>query len=146
MMGWHLYDFQTSNPVGYRYGAEPQNRNNWGQIGGHGAIMFAGRWYCIETEVKLNSVNQSDNTFQPDGALRTWIDGKLSYERTGMVFRTLPVYAPAYRSEYLRPMRQLGVTDLWWNWYHGGTTQSTVARTTFVTGLVWGRERIGLMK
>jgi hypothetical protein len=144
--GWHLYDFQSSNPVGYRYGGEGQNRNNWGQKGGLGAVLYAGRWYCIETEIKLNSVDPSDNSFQPDGLLRTWIDGRLTYERTGMVFRTLPIHAPAYNADYIRPFRQLGIKDLWWNWYNGGTTQSTVNRVQFLTALVWARQRIGAMR
>ena len=144
--GWHLYDFQSANPVGYRYGGESQNQNNWGQKGGLGSVLYAGRWYCVETEIKLNSVNPADNTFQPDGVLRTWIDGRLAYERTGMVFRTLPIYSPAYNGDYIRPCRQLGIKDLWWNWYNGGTTQSTANRTQFMTALVWARQRIGGMK
>ena len=144
--GWHLYDFQSANPVGYRYGGEGQNQNNWGQKGGLGSVLYAGRWYCIETEIKLNSVNPADNSFKPDGLLRTWIDGRLTYERTGMVFRTLPIYAPAYNGDYIRPFRQLGIKDLWWNWYNGGTTQSTANRVQFMTALVWARQRIGSMK
>lgn len=146
MPGWHLYDFQTSNPVGYRYGGEGQNANNWGQLGPRGAVLYAGHWYCVETEIKLNTVNATDNSFLPDGLLRTWIDGKLAYERTGMVFRTLPLHRAAYDGSFIRPFRELGVKELWWNWYHGGTTQSTVERTLFVSGLVWARARIGPMK
>lgn len=141
--GWHLYDFQRANPEGHQYGTESQNRNNWGQQGGLGGVLYAGRWYCIETEVKLNAVDASDNSFVPDGALRTWIDGRLAYERVGMVFRTLPLHAPAYAPNRVRPCRELGVKELWWNWFHGGTTQNTVRRTMFVTGLVWARARIG---
>lgn len=141
--GWHLYDFQKANPEGHRYGTESQNRNNWGQQGGLGSVLYAGRWYCIETEVRLNRVDPSDNSFTPDGALRTWIDGRLAYERVGMVFRTLPLHAPPYAPNRVRPCRELGVKELWWNWFHGGTTQNTVQRTLFVTGLVWAKERIG---
>lgn len=141
--GWPLYDFQRANPEGYRYGTETQNRANWGQQGGLGSVLYAGRWYCVETEVRLNTVDAADNGFEPDGALRTWIDGRLAYERVGMVFRTLPLYSPAYAPNRLRPCRELGVKELWWNWFHGGTTQNTVRRTMFVTGLVWARERIG---
>ena len=146
MLGWHLYDFQSANPPGYRYGGESQARNNWGQRGGLGSVLYAGRWYCVETELKLNTVHPGDNTFEPDGLLRTWIDGHLVYERTGMVFRTLPLYSPEYNASYIRPMRELGIKELWWNWYHGGTTRSSVERTVFVTGLAWGRSRIGPLK
>ncbi|HMO46575.1 MAG TPA: hypothetical protein PKB14_11165 [Rubrivivax sp.] len=141
--GWHLYDFQRANPEGHRYGTESQNRNNWGQQGGLGGVLYAGRWYCIETEVKLNTVDTSATTFVPDGELRAWIDGRLAFERVGMVFRTLPLHAPPYSPNHLRPCRELGVKELWWNWFHGGTTQNTAQRTMFVTGLAWARERIG---
>ena len=43
----------------------------------------------------------------------------------------------------LKNIWRLGVKELWWNWFHGGTTQNTVQRTLFVTGLVWAKERIG---
>lgn len=57
-------------------------------------MIYAGKWYAIETEVKLNTVDGTGGTYIPDGILRTWIDGKLVFERTGMVFRTLPAYDP----------------------------------------------------
>lgn len=141
-MGWHLYDFGPNNPPGYRN----YDDTMWGQRGGLGAVTYGGRWYCIETEIKLNSVNAADDSWQPDGVLRTWIDGRLVYEKTGMVFRTLPRYTPAYKSNELRPIRELGVAWLLWNWFNGGTTQSTVQRTAFTTGLVWAKQRIGPMK
>lgn len=145
-LGWHLWDFGTQNPPGYRYGNDSQVVNNWGQRGGLGATMYAGRWYEIETEVKLNTVNAADNSYLADGLLRVWIDGRLCYERTGMVFRTLPRATPAYNPGAMRPFRELGVGWLLWNWYHGGLTASTVERTTFTTGLVWAEQRIGAMR
>ncbi len=144
--GWHLYDFQGSNPVGHRYGNEGQSVNSWGQQGPRGAVLYAGRWYCIETELKLNSVNMAANTWRADGLLRAWVDGTLVYERTGMVFRAPPLRKVAFNDIAVRPCRELGVRDLWWNWYHGGTTQSSVRRTMFVSGLVWARARIGPMR
>ena len=145
-LGWHLYDFGPNNPPGYRgYGG--QEESNWGQRGGLGAVLYGGRWYCIETEVKLNSVNAADSSWQADGVLRTWIDGRLVFERTGLVFRTLPL-TPAYPAnpDLMRPFRELGVGWLLWNWFNGGKTQSTVHRTAFTTGLVWAKQRIGQMK
>ena len=145
-VGWHLWDFGSANPPGYRYSSESQAVNNWGQQGGLGATLYAGRWYEIETEVKLNTVNAWDNSYLADGLLRVWIDGRLCYERTGMVFRTLPRATPGYNPGALRPFRELGVGWLLWNWYHGGLTASTVERTTFTTGLVWAEQRIGAMR
>jgi hypothetical protein len=64
-------------------------------------VLHAGRWYCIEHELKLNGVAP----FAADGELRCWIDGRLAFQETGMVFRTLPLYAPAYNPNRLRPAR-----------------------------------------
>ncbi|MDB5047976.1 MAG: hypothetical protein JWO30_1047 [Fibrobacteres bacterium] len=36
------------------------------------------RWYCIETEIKLNTPGLSD------GAVRIWVDGRVVAEKTGM--------------------------------------------------------------
>lgn len=149
-VGWHLYDFQR-NPTGYDYGAEGQAPNNWGQRGGLGSTLYAGRWYCVEIEVRLNSVNAEHPTdtgkfYAADGELRAWVDNRLVFERTGMVFRNLPRWEPAYNGAQLRPHRELGASVLWWNWFHGGVTHSSYARTMFMTGLVYGEQRIGPMK
>jgi len=149
--GWHLYDFNLNNPVGYRYQAEPVSEEAWGQKGGHGATFYPGRWYLIEQEVKLNSVDAPSGTgdgldWTPDGELRVWVDGRLAFERTGMVFRALPLHSVAYNSNALRPIREIGVKALLWNFYHGGLNDSTYQRAHFVTGLAWGKQRIGPMK
>jgi hypothetical protein len=145
--GFHLYDYFYRNPPGHNYGnvdgisADEQ----WGQTGGVGGALYAGRWYCIETELKLNTAT-NDIGYAADGELRTWIDGRLAYERSGMVFRTLPIANVAYSPYNLRACRELGVRGLWLNWFHGGKTQSTVDRTIFYTGLAWSKEYIGPSK
>ena len=58
LCGWHLYDFGRANPEGHIYAAESQRRNNWGQQGGLGSVFYAGRWYCIETNLRI-SVSRS---------------------------------------------------------------------------------------
>ena len=146
--GYHLYDYTQNNPVGYNYGradGTPQEER-WGQRGGLGGMLYAARWYCIETEMKLNTIGNAAPGFLPDGELRTWIDGRLAYERTGMVFRSGPIATLAYQSNRLRPCRELGVRGLWLNWFHGGKTVATFDRTSFYTGLVWSKEYIGPMK
>ena len=45
-----------------------------------------GEWNRIETYVKLNSA--SDGTASEDGVVRTWLNGTLQEERTGLRFRT----------------------------------------------------------
>lgn len=144
--GFHLYDFQANNPIGHRYGTEQSAQHDrWGQRGGAGGVLYAGLWYCIETELKLNTVFPSAPGFLPDGELRTWLDGKLVFEKTGLVFRSLPLITAAYRPNRLRPCRELGVRGLWLNFFHGGKTVNTIDRTLFYSGLVWAKSYIGLM-
>ena len=144
--GFHLYDFQGNNPAGHRYGSEqPPQFDRWGQQGGVGGMLYAGHWYCIETELKLNSVSAQAPGFSADGELRAWLDGRLVWERSGMVFRSLPLAQPQPNPSRLRPCRELGVRGLWLNWFHGGKTVNTVDRTIFYTGLSWARQYIGPM-
>lgn len=144
--GFHLYDYQGNNPEGHRYGKDkPPQFERWGKRGGAGGLLYAGHWYCIETELKLNTVQPDAPGFLPDGELRAWLDGRLVYEQTGMVFRSLPLKNPAFNPSKLRACRELGVNSLWLNWFHGGQTVNTVDRTLFYTGLAWARQYIGPM-
>ena len=113
--------------------------------------MHADTWYCVETELKLNTVSAAAPGYTPDGEMRVWVDGRLALEKTGMVFRSLPLMGsgganPPYNPNYIQPVRELGVTALWFNWYHGGLPQNTLPRTMFVTGLAYGTSYIGPMK
>ena len=144
-VGHHLYDYNYRNPKGHNYGGPDgtAEQERWGQCGGLGGMLYADQWYCLETEMKLNTISDTAPGFVPDGELRTWVDGRLAYERTGMVFRNGPVLRPAYVNGQIRPARDLGVRGMWLNWFHGGKTLATFDRTTFYTGLVWGTEYIG---
>ncbi|MFB3893764.1 MAG: hypothetical protein ACE15C_17260 [Phycisphaerae bacterium] len=46
----------------------------------------AGRWYCLERHMKLNSVNP----LKADGLEELWVDGKLAIRREGLRFRRVP--------------------------------------------------------
>ena len=99
--GWglHTWDFLYNNPDGYRYGATDDRTSSdsgFGQRGGLGGILYSDIWYCVESELKLNTVMPGAPGFIPDGEIRYWIDGRLVLERTGMVFRSLPMYDPGY--------------------------------------------------
>ena len=158
-LNFSWYDFQYAGynashpygqPVGYTYGAsEPEKAKAPGQRGGIGAELYFGRWYCIEMEWQMNSVdtiNPQDNRYwTPNGAMRMWIDGRLCYERANAVFRVLPK-VPLDATTQMPPIRKLGIAEVWFNWFHGGLTRNTVDRTVFVAGLVVGRNRIGPMK
>lgn len=94
---WHIgshaaADYQAAQPEGYNYGATPIQHQTFGQIGGRGGILYPHTWYCLETEVDLNSVSDTYPGFKPDGVYRQWLDGVLVYERKGMVWRANPPY------------------------------------------------------
>lgn len=144
--GFHLYDFLGRQPPGHRYASDDRHLQFWGQQSGWGGMLYVNRWYCIETELRLNSVVVASPGFRPDGELRAWVDGRLAYERTGMVFRALPLHDPGANPARFRPCRELGVRALWFNWFHGGRTPNSVDRTLFVTGLAWARDYLGPMR
>jgi hypothetical protein len=144
--GFHLFDYYYQNPTGHNYGRDKQGPfERWGQRGGSGGVFYADQWYCVETELKLNTVSTTGSGFTPDGELRAWVDGRLVYEQGGMVFRTLPIVPQAYDPSRIRACRELGVRGLWLNWFHGGKTVASMDRTSFYTGLVWSKDYIGPM-
>ncbi len=146
-VGHHLFDYYYQNPPAHNYGrGSGAQFERWGQRGGTGGVLYADNWYCVETELKLNTISDSTPGYLEDGELRTWIDGRLAFDRTGMVFRTGPV-AQLPRTAYkMRPCRELGVRGLWLNWFHGGKTLATIDRTSFYTGLAYGTQYIGPMR
>jgi len=146
VLGHHLFDYSDRRvvPVGHDYGNELAWAERWGRNGL--GVIYPGHWYCIETELDLNTILTAAPGWQPDGALRTWIDGKLAFERTGMVFRVGPVFKTAAATGRQRPVRELGIRNLWLNWFHGGKTLNTVTQTQWFAGLVWGTQYIGPMK
>lgn len=159
-LGAHMFDFQGQNPPGHNYANDTREKTQFGQRGGLGSTMYYDRWYDFEAEILLNSVDQpavlADGTphfkngqrqyWKADGAWRIWIDGRLAFERTGLVFRSLPVVNPGFRAGYCRPCRELGAEGIMLNWFHGGVTQNVRPRTMFLSGLVWASERIGPMR
>lgn len=157
VLGAHLFDFQGQNPPGHSYANTTPDKAAFGQRGGLGGILYYDRWYSFEAEILLNSVDQpavlADGTphfkngmrqyWTPDGAWRVWIDGRLAFESTGLVFRSLPTLNPGFRAGYCRPCRELGAEGIMFNWFHGGVTQNAQPRTMFLSSVVWAEERIG---
>ncbi len=155
--GWSWYDFQN-NPPGHNYASGVgRDFHALGQRGGLGGTLYADRWYCIEEEIKLNSVDKpamidgaphlKDGVQQywtPDGEVRCWIDGRLAYEATGLVLRSLPVVSAI--PGYLPGIRELGVAHLWFNWFHGGLTRNSIDRVVFISALAYGDQYIGPMR
>ncbi len=160
----HWHDFQNNVP-GHNYQGG-QNMapgdDSLAQRGALGGMVYAHQWYCIETRLRLNSVDRPatlpDGTphlvagvqqfWSPDGELDVWIDGRLAYRKGGLVMRSLPLQRDMDRdrNSYLPPAQELGIRDLWFNWFHGGLTKSSRDRVLFLAGLAWGTEYIGPMR
>lgn len=144
--------YPYTQPLGYTYVPDPPSTRELGQQGGLGTHIYAGRWYCIEIYIKLNSVTTpqpSDNNrlWAPDGVYEIYLDNRLIMRKTGTVFRSLPIYDPgAGASTDRRPCREMGVIGIWANWFHGGNAPSTRLRTMYMTGYAFGTQRIGPMR
>jgi hypothetical protein len=132
----HFYHFGT-----YEYDpewptAEHQNgRVNMANIV-RGASLRAGRWYCLEQELQLNTLtgNGLDDpgglaNVNADGIERWWIDGVLVYEYTNLRMRGTP-------EVNLQTIPYLTV-------YHGGTTPPAAPFTYKLAGVCISSEYIG---
>lgn len=72
------------NGMGEVYVYMPSSQQ-WGTSLGRGNFTFGrGEFECLEQEVVLNTPGKND------GIIRTWHNGKLAYESTQMLYRTVP--------------------------------------------------------
>lgn len=82
------------------------------------------RWYCIEHHVRLNQPGRHD------GVVRAWVDGQLAYERSDLMFRSVP---------------ELRIQSAWLAVYHGGKAPAPQRMTLHIDNLVIARRYIGPM-
>ncbi len=84
--------------------------------------IVPGRWYCIETMVRMNTVGQAD------GAVKQWIDGVLTFDVDGIILRDGNNPELKVRQWWLGP------------YFHDGTTKN---QSSFLDALVVATEYIG---
>lgn len=148
--GWNASTNPYGQPVTHsNYPGLPRSRQEPGQRGGLMSRLYPGRWYCIEEHIKLNAANAPSGAgdgrnWAADGEVEWYLDGRLAFRETGRVFRSLP--ANPGNGTRREPFREIGIADIWMNFYHGGVTQNSYARTFFVAGLVVAEQRVGPMK
>lgn len=162
-VAWHSYDFGNQQPAGYNYSIGDDKYKadtGYGQRGGLGGVLYAGQWYCIETELLLNDVvpgTWDHPGFIPNGEMRRWQDGRLVFERLGMVMRSLPMcygethtqgayIDPGYVANHIRPTANLGLRSIWFNYFHGGITPNSWDRIIYIAQLVYAKQYIGPMR
>ncbi|MEX0717240.1 MAG: DNRLRE domain-containing protein [Planctomycetaceae bacterium] len=98
----------------------------WNQ--GYRGFLENNRWYCIEQHVKLNSLGGTGEKGNNDGELRTWIDGRLAFEKTDLRFRDVD---------------RLKIEQVWMNIYHGGTVPSPIECHAYIDNVVIAKKYIG---
>ena len=87
-------------------------------------LLTDNRWYCIEQYIKMNTPTVND------GVLRTWVDGRLAFEKTDLRFRNIET---------------LKIEEVWMNVYHGGTAPSPHDQHLYIDNLVIASSYIGPM-
>lgn len=121
--GQQLADYRPIGSYVYHSASETYGSSlGWG-LGATG-MLKKNRWYSVEQQVRLNRPGHED------GILRAWIDGHLVYERTDLVFRTVP---------------ELKIESVWMNVFHGGTEAAPADLTLYLDNVVIARRYIGPM-
>ncbi len=85
---------------GGKCSTEPTNLSC--SVGKNLGVLAPERWYSLEHFIKMNTPGKAD------GVIRGWVDGKLAYEKTNMIFRL-----PAHHNLHVR--------TAWLNVYKGGS-------------------------
>lgn len=110
---------------GGNYGTEQTLRMGLGVHNKVAHMFELGKWYCLESYVKMNSIDLSvtdangNGRAINDGIMRYWIDGALVGERTTMAWRLHP---------------DLGLEGSWFIMYHGGVAGPIDPETGQPTG------------
>lgn len=92
-----------------------------------GVALEHGRWYTIEQEISLNTIQDDGVTGNSDGWLKAWVDGELVFEKTGL---------------HLRDTNTLKIETVWFNIYEGGKTPSPVSMHLLMDDVVVLPERV----
>lgn len=112
----YIYFYQQEGATG---NSGLWDNDPWGQMTGRGGscrteptnlfcavaknlgILVRERWYSLEQFIKMNTPGKAD------GVIRGWVDGKLAYEKTNMIFRV-----PGHENLHVR--------TAWLDVYKGG--------------------------
>lgn len=129
----------TGNPYGHlrpvqSYVYNLDQDTQWGDMMRLGSVCISkGRWFCIEQQVKMNSVvgpfdAEGNGHAVRDGVLRTWVDGVMCSEITNLRWRRHP---------------QMGIQGPWINWFYGGKQPSEMKMHYRMNHFVVARRYIG---
>jgi hypothetical protein len=115
LRGGYILNCDANNPIyprvilsTYAYYADMVGDygQHWSWTGkGDAGLASLNQWMCIEGEVKVNTPGVRD------GVLRTWVNGRLAFEKTDLFLRKKPPYKIA---------GNLGIRKFWGTLHHGG--------------------------
>ena len=144
-IGLHLHDFQRNANPGHKYGSgDPVKGGKAVRL--FGTTIWYDEWNEIEAEFLPNSLLTASPGYVPDGILRLWLNGRLIYDISEFVVRSLPLDPRPYNPNSMRPIRELGVNAFWLNWFHGGTVANAKTRIMDICAIAWGTEYHGPMR
>ena len=90
-------------------------RSNYGKTMHFDKTVTAGKWYCLEQYIKLNTPGKKD------GIARAWIDGELVFEKTDFLWRNTD---------------KLKIYSNWVDYYRGGKEPTNHYRHAYLDNLV----------
>lgn len=85
-------------------------------------LVRANEWHSVEQYLLMNSPDARN------GIIRTWVDGRLAFEKTDISFRTVDT---------------LRIEQIWMNIYHGGTDPSPYDQHLYIDNVVIATDYIG---
>jgi hypothetical protein len=102
---------------------------HWAWTGkGDAGLSKLNEWVCIEGEVKVNTPGSKN------GVLRTWVNGRLAFEKTDVFLRKKPPY---------KIPGNLGIRKFWGTLHHGGTRPFGKNVRVWMDQTVVAKSRIG---
>ena len=121
---------------------------SWSQESTDLHVLKYGTWHSVEQHVKVNTPGQHDGIFE------VWLDGRKVLRKTDVYLRADPSTTPrTYPNGKAVPADQkywvpgnMGITKLWANLYHGGTTATEKTLVAYWANFVVARSYIGPMK
>ncbi len=118
----------NTTPLGfYCYHADMPGTygDNWYWQNNYRGYIPDAKWHSIEQYARMNTPGLND------GILRTWVDGRLAFEKDDIRFRDVA---------------SLRIEQIWMNVYHGGTVVSPYDQHLYIDNVVIARRYIGPMR
>jgi hypothetical protein len=138
LRGGYILNCDQNNPIyprvvlsSYAYHGDMVGSygQHWAWTGkGDAGLMSLNQWFCVEGEVKVNTPGVHN------GVLRTWVNGRLAFEKTDILLRDKPPY---------KIPGNLGIRKFWGTLHHGGSRPFGKNVRVWMDQTVVAKSRIG---